>query len=233
VIDNDIPEQAPYGLLNRTLILRAALPPKTSDLLKELHDAFPGEEKIAVRDVLTRLDGRAFGLLLLILALPNCIPNVPGVSTIFGILLVAPALQMIFGAGRPWIPKRIGDLTIESTTFRKCIDVSMPMLLRIEKLVSPRFQFLTQKPATIWFGIQTLILAGVLVLPIMGGNWLPGMSIAALAIALLQRDGLFSVVSFVLFLISLMVVPLAIGVTFAGLNWLIGVVASGFQNFHF
>jgi hypothetical protein len=37
----------------------------------------------------------------------------------------------------------------------------------------------------------------------------------------------------VLFLISLMVVPLAIGVTFAGLNWLVGVVASGFQNFHF
>ncbi len=107
------------------------------------------------------------------------------------------------------------------------------MLLRIEKLVSPRFQFLTQKPATIWFGIQTLILAGVLVLPIMGGNWLPGISIAALAIALLQRDGLFSLISFVFFLVSLLVVPLAIGVTFAGLNWLIGVVASGFQNFHF
>jgi len=194
--------------------VRAALPPKTSDLLKELHDAFPGEEQIAVRDVLTRLDGRAFGLLLLILALPNCIPNVPGISTVFGILLVAPALQMIFGAGTPWVPKRIGDL-------------------KIEKLVQPRFQFLTQKPITVWFGIQTLILAGILMLPIPLGNWPPGMSVAALAIALLQRDGLLALVSFGFFLVSLAVAPLGIGMALAGLGWLVGVVSNTFHAVHF
>jgi hypothetical protein len=160
------------------------LPPKTSALLKDLRDAFPGEEPISVRDLLKRLDGRAFGLLLLILALPNCIPNVPGISTVFGLLLVAPALQMIFGAGTPWIPKRIANMRIEPSTFRKVIDWTMPNLLRVEKLVQPRLQFLTQKPATIWFGIQTLILAGILVLPIPFANWPPGMGVATLAIAL-------------------------------------------------
>lgn len=219
----------PIGLKN----VRAALPPKTSELLKELHDAFPGEEQIAVRDVLARLDGRAFGLLLLILALPNCIPNVPGISTVFGILLVAPALQMIFGAGTPWIPKRIGDLKIEPATFRKCIDVSMPTLLKIEKLVQPRFQFLTQKPVTIWFGIQTLILAGILTLPIPFGNWPPGMSIAALAIAMLQRDGLMALISFGFFLLSLAVAPLGIGMAIAGLDWLVGVVSNTIHGIHF
>ena len=229
----DIPGRAPHGLPIGLNNVRAALPPKTSDLLKELHDAFPGEEQIAVRDVLTRLDGRAFGLLLLILALPNCIPNVPGVSTIFGILLVAPALQMIFGAGTPWIPKRVGDLKIEPATFRKCIDVSLPTLLKIEKLVQPRFQFLTQKPVTIWFGIQTLILAGILTLPIPLGNWPPGMSIAALAIALLQRDGLMALISFGFFLVSLAVAPLGIGMALAGLDWLIGVVSNTIHAVHF
>ncbi|GBF57873.1 hypothetical protein PbB2_01543 [Candidatus Phycosocius bacilliformis] len=219
----DIAGRAPSGPPNGNKNLRAALPPKTSDLLRELHDAFPGDEQVSVRDVLKRLDGRAFGLLLLILALPNCIPNVPGISTIFGILLVAPALQMIFGAGTPWIPKRVGDLKIDSVTFRKVIDVSLPTLLRIEKLVQPRFQFLTQKPATIWFGVQTLILAGILTLPIPLGNWPPGMSIAALAIGLLQRDGLMALVSFGFFLVSLAVAPLGIGMAIAGLNWLLGV----------
>jgi hypothetical protein len=213
--------------------VRAGLPPKTSELLKELHDAFPGEEQIAVRDVLGRLDGRAFGLLLLILALPNCIPNVPGISTVFGVLLVAPALQMIFGAGTPWIPKRIGNLKIEPATFRKCIDVSMPTLLRIEKLVQPRFQFLTQKPVTIWFGVQTLILAGILTLPIPLGNWPPGMSVAALAIALLQRDGMMALISFGFFLLSLAMAPLGIGMTLAALDWLVGVVSNTIQAFHF
>jgi hypothetical protein len=201
------------------------LPPKTSALLEDLRAAFPGDDPISVRDVLKRLEGRGFGLLLLILALPNCIPNVPGISTIFGIMLVAPALQMIFGAGMPWIPKRIANMQIEPGTFRRVIDWTMPNLLRVEKLVQPRLQFLTQKPATIWFGIQTLILAGILVLPIPFGNWPPGMAVATLAIALLQRDGLFALISFGLFIASCIIAPLGIGMAFAALDWVVGTVS--------
>lgn len=202
------------------------LPPKTSDLLNELRDAFPGDETISVNDVLKRLDGRAFGLLLLILALPNCIPNVPGISTIFGILLVAPALQMIFGAGSPWIPKRVGNMHIDPGTFRKVIDWAMPSLVRVEKFVQPRLQFLTEKPATIWFGIQTLILAGILMLPIPFANWPPGMGVATLAIALLQRDGLFAIISFCFFVASCIIAPLGIGMALAAMDWVIGTVSS-------
>jgi hypothetical protein len=203
------------------------LHPKTSELLSELRDAFPGEEPISVQDLLKRLEGRAFGLLLLILALPNCIPNVPGISTIFGILLVAPALQMIFGAGTPWIPKRIANMSIEPRILRKVIDWSMPSLLRVEKFIQPRLEFLTQQPATIWFGIQTLILALILVLPIPFGNWPPGMAIATLAISLLQRDGLFALISFGFFLASCIIAPLGVGMALAALDWVIGTVSSG------
>lgn len=203
------------------------LHPKTSELLSELRDAFPGEEPISVQDLLKRLEGRAFGLLLLILALPNCIPNVPGISTIFGILLVAPALQMIFGAGTPWIPKRIANMSIEPRILRKVIDWSMPSLLRAEKFIQPRLEFLTQQPATIWFGIQTLILAFILVLPIPFGNWPPGMAIATLAISLLQRDGLFALISFGFFIASCIIAPLGVGMALAALDWVIGTVSSG------
>jgi hypothetical protein len=200
-------------------------PPKASDLLHELHDAFPGDEKIGLRTVLDRLDGRAFGLLLLLLALPNCIPNIPGISTVFGLLLVAPALQMIFGAGRPWIPRQLAELQIETRHLRMGIDGAMPALRKVETLVRPRFQFLTQKPATIWFGIQTLILAGILILPIPFGNWPPGMSVAALALALLQRDGVMAVVSFGFFCASLLIAPLGIGMGLAALDWAVQAVA--------
>jgi hypothetical protein len=217
-----LPSRRPFE--NHTLA--PSLPPKTSVLLKDLRDAFPGEEPISVRDLLKRLDGRAFGLLLLILALPNCIPNVPGISTVFGLLLVAPALQMIFGAGTPWIPKRIADMKIEPSTFRKVIDWAMPNLLRVEKLVQPRLQFLTQKPTTIWFGIQTLILAGILALPIPFANWPPGMGVATLAIALLQRDGVFALISFGFFIASCVIAPLGIGMAFAAMDWVVGTVSS-------
>jgi hypothetical protein len=199
----------------KEISLAPPLPPKTSQLLADLRDAFPGDEPISVRDILKRLEGRGFGLLLLVLALPNCIPNVPGISTVFGLLLVAPALQMIFGAGVPWIPKRIADMKAQPDTFRKTIDWAMPGLVRVEKLVQPRLQFLTQKPATIWFGIQTLILAGILLLPIPLLNWMPGMGVATLAIALLQRDGLFAIASFVFFLVTVVWAPTLIVAGFA------------------
>jgi hypothetical protein len=201
------------------------LPPKTSQLLADLRDAFPGDEPISVRDVLKRLEGRGFGLLLLLLALPNCIPNLPGVSTVFGVLLVAPAIQMIFGAGSPWIPKQIADMKAAPETFRKAIDWAMPMLVQVEKLVQPRLQFLTEKPATIWFGIQILILAGLLSLPIPGVNMIPSFGVAFYAIALLQRDGLFAIVSFGLFVISCLLGPVMIGAGLAGLDYIVQTVS--------
>jgi hypothetical protein len=207
-----------------------ALPPKTSILLTELRDAFPGEEAISVRDVLDRLDGRAFGLLLLVLALPNCIPNVPGISTVFGILLFAPALQMIFGAGHPWLPRRLANYKIDPVTFRKGIDWALPSLMRVEKLVRPRLQFLTEKPVTIWFGIQTLILAMILILPIPFGNWPPGMSVAALAVALLQRDGVLALVSFGFFVASLIIAPIGVGMMLAALDWAVGAISGFVMN---
>ena len=224
-IGHDILARAPSQVQEETDPLRHPKPPKTSALLLELRDAFPGDDPISVRDVLKRLDGRAFGLLLLIMALPNCIPNVPGISTVFGILMVAPAIQMIFGAGSPWVPRKIADMKIEPVTFRKGIDFALPALIKIEKLVQPRLQFLTQKPATIWFGVQTIILAGVLILPIPLGNWPPGMSVAALAIGLLQRDGLMAIISFLFFLVSLVIAPLGIGMAIAAINWFVTTVS--------
>jgi hypothetical protein len=215
---------APLGARERDHVA-PPLPPKTSQLLADLRDAFPGDEPISVRDVLKRLEGRGFGLLLLILALPNCIPNVPGISTVFGLLLVAPAMQMIFGAGTPWIPRQIADMKAAPDTFRKAIDWAMPGLIRVEKLVQPRLQFLTQKPATIWFGIQTLILAGILLLPIPLVNWTPGMGVATLAIALLQRDGMFAIISFGFFVFSCVAAPMMIGAGLAGLDYIVGTIS--------
>jgi hypothetical protein len=197
----------------------------------ELREAFPGEDKITVRTVLNRLDGRAFGLLLLVLALPNCIPNIPGISTIFGVLLIAPALQMIFGAGNPWLPKRLANMEIEPRHLRMGIDGALPFLRRIEKLVQPRLEFLTQKPATIYFGVQVLILGGILILPIPLGNWPPGMSVAALAIAMLQRDGVMAIISVGFFIASLIIAPLGIGMGIAALNWLVGTMADWVASF--
>ena len=72
-------------------------PRPASELLSDLLDAFP-HERVSVAELIDRLDARAHGVLLLVLALPMCIPNVPGISTIFGVLMLARAPLVVVGA---------------------------------------------------------------------------------------------------------------------------------------
>jgi hypothetical protein len=160
-----------------------------SEVLDELASNFP-DGKVSLGELLDQLDARANGVLLLVLALPMCIPNVPGISTIFGVLMLAPALQLVFGMHRLWVPKRVREMRIEASTLRNTFAAATPMLRRVEYLIKPRWSELTRFPFTIYVGLQTLLMALVLILPIPGGNWPPGITVALTALALLQRDGL-------------------------------------------
>ncbi len=50
-----------------------------SAVLDELADSFAAAESVSVGELLERLDARANGVVLLVLALPMCVPNIPGV----------------------------------------------------------------------------------------------------------------------------------------------------------
>lgn len=192
---------------------------KTSIILSELRDDLHGDEEICVREILKKLDKRAFGILMFILAAPNCIPNIPGISTIFGLLLIAPALQMIFGAKQVWLPKQINDIKLNPASLRMGIDKAIPLLEKIERFVKPRLEFLSEKPFTIIMGIQVLILSGILILPIPFANFVPGLCVATMALGIIQRDGLLIILSNFLFFLSLILAPMGIGAGIAALKW--------------
>ncbi len=171
-----------------------------SEVLEELTEGFPNES-VSVGELIDRLDSRAHGVLLLILALPMCIPNIPGISTIFGILMIAPALGLLFGQRRLWVPKQVRAWTFPREGFRKALKVAIGGLRRVEFLIKPRMSVLTRWPVTSVVGFQTLIMALVLILPIWGANLSPGVTVTLTALALMQRDGLLMLLS----------VPCAIG----------------------
>lgn len=189
-------------MLNATPPSEAQPPPgrAASEVLEELTQAFQGD-KISVGELVDSLDSRAHGVLLLILALPMCIPNIPGISTIFGILMIAPALGLLFGQRRLWLPRQVRAWTFPREGFNKALRVAIGGLKRVEFLIKPRLSFLTRWPLTSLVGFQTLLMALVLILPIWGANLSPGVTVTLTALALMQRDG-------VLMLLS---VPCAIG----------------------
>ncbi len=177
-------------------MLNPTAPPATSaaegrsasELLDDLVDAFPGE-KTSVGALIDQLDSRAHGMLLLVLALPMCIPNVPGISTIFGVLMMLPAIQLVLGSRRLWTPRRVRRWEIQCAPLRRTLRAAIPPLKRVEYLIKPRWTRLTRFPVTILVGLQTLLMAFILILPIPFANWPPGMTVAITSLALLQRDG--------------------------------------------
>jgi hypothetical protein len=191
-----------------------------SDLLEDLIGAFPGDT-VSVGELIDRLDSRAHGMLLLVLALPMCVPNVPGISTIFGVLMLAPALQMTFGSRRLLVPKRVREWRIDCGALRNTFNLAIPPLKRVEYLIKPRWSRLTRFPATILVGLQTLLMALVLILPIPFANWPPGMTVAITSLALLQRDGLLMLLTIPAAIASVASVYLGTRVGLAVINNLI------------
>jgi hypothetical protein len=69
------------------------------------------------------------------------------------------------------------------------------MLRRVEYLIKPRWSRLTRFPATILVGLNVMLMAFILILPIPFANWPPGMTVAMTSLALLQRDGVLMVLT--------------------------------------
>ncbi len=201
-----------------------------SELLDDLVDAFPGD-KTSVGELIDRLDSRAHGMLLLVLALPMCIPNVPGISTIFGVLMMLPALQLVMGSRRLWVPQRVRRWEIECAPLRRTLRAATPPLKRVEYLIKPRWSRLTRFPVTILVGLQTLLMAFILILPIPFANWPPGMTVAITSLALLQRDGVLMLLTIPAAIASVASVYLGTRVGLAVINniieWVQGLIGAG------
>jgi hypothetical protein len=103
--------------------------------------------------------------------------------------MLAPAVQLVLGSRRLWLPNRARQWSVDCNALRRTFRVSGPTLKRIEKLIKPRWTRLTRCPVTILIGLQTLLMALILILPIPFANWPPGITVAMTALALLQRDG--------------------------------------------
>lgn len=163
--------------------------------------------RVRLGDVVDVLEDRAYGLLLLILALPNVIPTpIPGLSSVFGVPLVLVAAQLAAGRPHPWFPKALADRSLAAEDFRKVVERIVPWLERLERLTRPRLRQLCRPPSERLLAAFCLLLAVILALPIPLGNILPALAISLIALGLIEHDGVAIAAGFVLGLVSVAVV---------------------------
>lgn len=179
---------------------------RTSDILHEFLDG-DGDERLTLGGLMDAMGDRAYGMLLLIFALPNMLPlGIPGLTSVLGTPLFVFAAQLAVGRPTPWIPEWLANRSASRAQVLPIAKRFLPYLDRAEKLLRPRWPVLTGPVGERVIGAVCFLLGVIIALPIPLGNILPSFAVSILALAVLERDGIAAAIGHALSLLSLAVV---------------------------
>ncbi|MBL6615195.1 MAG: exopolysaccharide biosynthesis protein [Reyranella sp.] len=141
--------------------------------------------RVPVHWLLEELGERSFGLTLLVMAV---IGLLPGLSTLVGLLLAWPAIQLMLGHDAAALPRVIARREIDVERLARVIAVIVPLLARAERLIRPRWPelFGTLRPLV---GAATLLVGLTFAAPVPFGQVVPAAVVMLLAVAYLEDDG--------------------------------------------
>ncbi|ADG12494.1 exopolysaccharide biosynthesis protein exod [Caulobacter segnis] len=157
---------------------------------------------LTVGEMLDAFDSRAFGAMLLVFGLLNTLPLPPGSSTILSLPILFLAPQIAMGADHPWLPRKLTDKPLKRDDMRGLFRRLGPVVRSMELITRPRLRPMFAPVGERAIGVVCTLLAMVLVLPIPLGNLAPGATVAILALALLQRDGILALAGYLMALFS-------------------------------
>lgn len=182
-----------------------------SELLIDLVRTHPAE-RISLGDLVDGLGHHAFGLLLLLLAIPNSlpIPSPPGFSTLFGLPMMLFAAQLCWGTPRPWLPQYLRKKTLSRIDLLQLLERAQPYVAKVERHLRPRLPFFTTETMRRLGGVVIFAMATLMALPIIFGNFLPALSILLISLALIEEDGLMMVAGGILSIVAAAIVSLIV-----------------------
>lgn len=149
-----------------------------------------GGEAVTLQWILEQMHERAFGLFLLVLALPCCIPFLYGIPQVVALPLMFVSAQIVMGRKAPWLPQRLGARTVTAEGLHNLAERAGPWLRRIEALSHPRLIVLTHPPMDRVMGLALVLFSASILVPLPLTNTVPGFAVVVVAMGLLQRDGI-------------------------------------------
>src|SRR5215213_3060956 len=132
-----------------------------------------------------RLGERSFGVVLLLLALLGLLP---GVSAVAGVLLVVPAAQMTLARRGAVFPRRVAARRFEAERLARVVRRAVPALRCLERFIRPRWATPFGATKRVVGGVVLLLGAALLALVPLS-NVPPALTIALIAFAYLEKDG--------------------------------------------
>ena len=157
-------------------------------------------ETTSVRELLGLIGEQGMLMLCIFLTIPFLVPvSIPGVSTVFGVLVV------LIGVGVatnriPWLPNRLIDRRFPTGKLCPALEQGAKLLQRLERYLHPRWTVLTRSAAMNRVNGLMVVVAGLLLMAPFGlvpfSNTLPALAALFLAAGMLEQDGLFVFVGY-------------------------------------
>lgn len=172
-----------------------------STTLREVVDDIRGD-RITLRALMESIGEQGLLLLCAVLSLPFLIPvSIPGVSTVFGLGIILLGVAVTLNR-LPWLPRKILDREIETARLRPALEKGIGIVARIDRHVRPRLGVLTRNAVMDRVNGFMLVFCGLLLMAPFGfvpfSNTLPAVAILLLCFGMIQRDGLFILLGYVM-----------------------------------
>ena len=148
-----------------------------------------GPQGLTLREVRDHLDERAYGVMILILAVPCLVPALYGVPQIVGVPIVLLAGQMLLGRDEPWLPDAILNRRIPRVWLERMARFADRRMRWSERLSRPRLQGLASGVGERFAAAFMILATATIVLPMT--NTVPSVALVLLAVGIIERDGLF------------------------------------------
>jgi hypothetical protein len=174
---------------------------KLEDVLDTLCTLAEDEGEISVADVQKTVGKRSFAPFLLICGLIVLSPvgGIPGVPTLFAVVVLLTAGQLLLGRDSFWLPKPIRQRSIGDKKLQRGVDKLMKPARVVDRFLKPRLTFLACGPAT--YGVALACVALASFMPILEAVPFavaaPAAAITAFALALVAHDGLLVILGMI------------------------------------
>ena len=174
------------------------------------------EPRVSVGWLMGQLGRRSFGLTLFVMAL---VAFLPGASSIIGVLMAWPAVQMVLGHDKAVLPRAITRRKVSVDRLARIIRYVTPRLASVERLIRPRWPtpFQTTKRLT---GVVMLLLGLSILSPLPFSHVVPALVIMLLALAYLEEDGIALLIALFAALASLAITAATVWGTVETIDWI-------------
>ena len=160
-----------------------------------------GQTRLSLGAMAEALQERAFGLMILALALPCCLPFVYLIPQIVALPMLVLTGQMASGRHAPWLPEKLKTRDFDIAAMRAVVARGKRWFGWAEHIARPRLLVLSGPRASRIIGALMMIPSASILLPIPSTNTVPGIGVAIASIGLIERDGLMILLGLILGLV--------------------------------